>query len=206
MIKFSFSALLLGVTVAASAPVGAAQVLMAETQLENGQYLTTRSGLYSVVVQGDGNVVEYFNTRMGTRPSQFSTGRGRGNHLRMQMDGNLALYTSGGTWAWTSETGGRPYNMGYKLVLYETGALFIHDANNNVVKILSEADRPNSQGGPVDRFPFRKIVNGACQDMLTPDFQSGMQAVVVNKVVASLHAASFTNSGSARSGLSQTSS
>ncbi|MBJ7312687.1 hypothetical protein H7U20_21135, partial [Rugamonas sp. CCM 8940] len=32
------------------------------------------------------------------------------------------------------------------------------------------------------------------------------KSVVVNKVVASLHAASFTNSGSARSGLSQTSS
>jgi hypothetical protein len=176
MLRKSFTAFVIGVAAMASA--SAAQVLTAETQLEKGQFLSTRSGLFSLVVQDDGNVVQYFTTRRGTRPSQFSTNtRKSGDHLRMQMDGNLALYKSNGTWAWTSGTGGHPYDYGYKLVLYETGRLAILDAKNAIVKILADVDRPSSQGGPVDYFPFRKVENGNCTDGWTSEtFQSGLQA------------------------------
>lgn len=155
-------------------PVHAAQVLTAETQLETGQTLTTRSGLFTLVVQTDGNVVSYFTPPLyPSRPSGFSTGTSNGHHLRMQIDGNLALYTASNTWAWTSNTGGKPYNMGFKLVLREDGGVYIYDANNYVVKMLL---RDDTGSGSSARFPFRKFVSGTCVDGLTAPATSGVQA------------------------------
>jgi len=164
-------------------PAFAGQVLAAETQLAKGEYLSTRSGLFSVVVQADGNVVKYYTPPnyaakcSGDLNGCWRTGTTNGNHLRMQMDGNLALYTSSNTWAWTSGTGGKPYNMGYKLVLKETGNLVIMDASNNIVKDLSGIDQ-NTYGtrNLPAYFPFRKYVNGVCQEGLTPPLSAGADA------------------------------
>ncbi|WGG52095.1 hypothetical protein [Rugamonas sp. DEMB1] len=176
MVKRMFATFILGMAAATSASA-VTSVLMAENQLEKGQVLTSRSGLYALIVQDDGNVVEYFTTLMGNRLSQFSTNtRKSGDHLRMQMDGNLALYKSNGTWAWNSGTGGRPYDLGYKLVLFDTGRLVIMDSNNAVVKVLNESDRPSRDGGPFAKFPFRKVSFGTCTESLTGDFQSGSLA------------------------------
>ena len=155
----------------------AAQMLAAETQLEKGQYLSSRSGIFSLVVQNDGNVVTYFNTPMGTRPGTFQTRTNNGDHLRMQMDGNLALYKSDGTWAWTSKTGGRPYDMTYKLVLTETGRVVVLDRLNNVVYPLQEIDKPSPNGGPVVSFPMFRRSGTTCTEGTTPQqFQSGTDA------------------------------
>jgi hypothetical protein len=162
---------------AAAFSASADQVLMAETQLQKGQFLSTRSGLYSLVMQDDGNVVMYFNTPNGTRASQFSTNTSNGDHLRMQQDGNLALYKSNGTWAWTSGTGGGMTFSGRKLVLYETGrlALFGFDSNQPE-KVMQEIDLSNQGGGPVAVFPYKIIVNGNCQERGTIQRQSANEA------------------------------
>jgi hypothetical protein len=159
-------------------PAFAGQTLDAETQLEKGQYLSTRSGLYSLVVQTDGNLVKYWIpngygagtaypvAEMGYPYKQsFPTNTRNGDHLRMQMDGNLALYTSGNTWAWNSKTGGKPYNMGLVLVLQEDGSVTIRDRNRQwtIVETLSS---PHRQVGTNGYFPVRRYVNGQCYDSL----------------------------------------
>ncbi|MBJ7310989.1 hypothetical protein H7U20_12385 [Rugamonas sp. CCM 8940] len=67
-------------------------------------------------------------------------------------------------------------------------------------------------GGPwhsvYDHLEFLMQLDGVDETDINRELEAeaAPYPVVVNKVVASLHAASFTNSGSARSGLSQTSS
>lgn len=176
-IKQAVAVLALGLAAAAS--VHAQAVLNAETNIEKGNFIATRSGLYSLIVQNDGNAVMYFNGRNATRPSGFSTGTSNGQYLRMQMDGNLALYKSNGTWAWNSQTGGQPYNMNYKLVLYENGKLAIVDAGNQnrPLHVFQYSDAGGKDGGAVARFPFRKIVAGlGCVDGLTDWKSDGVQA------------------------------
>ena len=175
MITRTLAALLLSTTTIISAH--AAQVLTAETQLEKGQYLSSRSGIFSLVMQNDGNVVIYFNSPGGTRPSNFSTHTSNGHHLRMQMDGNLALYKADGTWAWNSKTGGRPYDMGYKLILTETGRAQVFDRNNSLVFNLQAVDLSPAQGGPVVTFPMFRLAGTGCIQESTPQqFQSGTAA------------------------------
>jgi hypothetical protein len=167
---------------AAAMPAFAAQTLAAETNLVKNQYLSTRSGLYTLVMQSDGNVVLYFNPPgYPTRTGNYSIGRGfatgthNGDHLRMQMDGQLALYTASNTWAWWSDTGGNPYDMSYTLVLRETGALEIWK-KGTYWKTLAQADRAPNGYYSVARFPFKTVVNGMCQDGSTPPVGSGMLA------------------------------
>lgn len=165
----------------AAAPVYAQQikVLEAETELTKGQYLTSRSGLFTVVVQHDGNVVKYFTppgfpARISESNGHFATNTTNGDRLRMQMDGNLALYTSSNTWAWNSGTGGRPYDMGYHLVLDEVGGLYIHDAMHNTIKTLAVIDKGT---GSSARFPYRQYDTGSCRESWSPPMTSGATAL-----------------------------
>jgi len=176
MMKKMVVVLILGISATFSAQAQA--VLNAETNIEKNGQILTRSGNYSLVVQDDGNAVVYFNGLNGRRSTGWSTGTRDGNYMRMQMDGNLALYRSNGTWAWNAGTGNHPYNMGYKLVLYETGRLAIVDANNQnlTLKVLKEVDNGGSQGGTVSRFPFRKGTFSGCIDDYTPLLPDGVQA------------------------------
>lgn len=176
-IKQAVAVLALGLAATGSAHAQA--VLNAETNIEKGNYIATRSGHYSLILQNDGNAVMYFNGLNGTRPAGFSTGTDNGQSLRMQMDGNLALYKSNGTWAWNSKTGGRPYNMNYKLVLYENGKLAIIDAGNQntPIHVFQYADAGGKNGGAMARFPFRKFSPGSgCVDGLTDLKSDGVQA------------------------------
>ena|SRR5689334_22004122 len=112
----------------------AADTLIAETNLTAGQNLVSRNGVYSLVMQTDGNLVLYYlSPGSNAVPTGFSSGRG-GSYARMQMDGNFVVYKSNGTWHWTSQTGGRPYDMSYKLQLTDDGSLFIRDGAGNVIK------------------------------------------------------------------------
>lgn len=160
------------------APAYAGQVLEAEAVLYQNQYLSTRSGLFSVVMQSDGNFVRYFTppnypARTGAGWGHFATNTDNGSYIRMQADGNLAMYTSGHSWAWTSNSGGNPIDFSYKLVLREDGALVIMKGNL-VHKTLSPHD---AGGGSGAYFPFRKYVNGQCVDSVTTFQTSGYTAV-----------------------------
>jgi surface antigen len=70
--------------------------------LRAGDYLVSPSGQYNLVMQTDGNLVEYFD---GDALWASGTG-GTGNYLAMQSDGNLVVYTSTGHALWSSKTGG----------------------------------------------------------------------------------------------------
>ena len=52
------------------------------------------------------------------------------------MAGQNLLSNSNGTWHWTYQTGGRAYDMGYKWVVGDDGALNIRDAQGNSIKTL----------------------------------------------------------------------
>ncbi len=97
-------ALVLGVRVVAPGAdaAGTRSALWAGDRLVAGQSLDNAQ--YRLVVQADGNVVEYGNGRAlwGTGTS----GTGPGNRLVMQSDGNLVVYASGGRPVWSSRTAG----------------------------------------------------------------------------------------------------
>jgi hypothetical protein len=115
----------------------AADTLMADTNLAPGQYLVSKNGIYVLIMQpDDGNLVLYYRA-YNTVPAGFSTNQAGSNaYARMQSDGNFVVYRSNGTWFWASHTGGRPYDMSYKLVLNDDGSLVIRDGAGNVVKTL----------------------------------------------------------------------
>jgi hypothetical protein len=69
------------------------------------QRLVSPDGQYVLVMQGDGNLVEY---APGNRPI-WATGTNRaGSGVEMQGDGNLVVYAPGHVPVWASGTGGVP--------------------------------------------------------------------------------------------------
>lgn len=69
--------------------------LAAGQTLSAGSSLVSAGGAYSLVMQVDGNLVEY--GPHGALWSSNTAGSGSSNRLVMQTDGNLAMYTSAGT-------------------------------------------------------------------------------------------------------------
>jgi hypothetical protein len=100
---------MLGATVAAVAvvaladtPAFAASSLSAGQVLHAGQSIT--AGSYKLIMQTDGNLVEY----SGSTPifATHTNGEGSGNYATMQSDGNFVLYSSGGSPRWATNTFG----------------------------------------------------------------------------------------------------
>jgi hypothetical protein len=81
-----------------SAVLGATQLNAGDT-LYPGQYLQSPNAQYMLVMQGDGNLVEY-----GGGNAIWSTGTSGSNFLAMQSDGNLVVYHSGGGAVWSTYT------------------------------------------------------------------------------------------------------
>lgn len=71
--------------------------------LSTGASLTSPNGLFFLVMQGDGNLVEYMHDGSMT-PAVWSSGTwGQGpSYLVMQGDGNLVIYRNGGGSTWAS--------------------------------------------------------------------------------------------------------
>lgn len=159
------------------APAHSGQVLKAEEILYQNQYLSTKSGLFSLVMQSDGNLVRYFTApgfpaRTGVKVGAFPTMTDNGAYVRMQADGNLAMYKSNHTWAWTSGTGGNPIDLSYQLVLRESGRVEIWK-NGFWWRTLSEHDAGTGSNA---QFPFKKYINGVCTDNLTTPLSAGYLA------------------------------
>ena len=96
-------------------------VLNPGSQLNPGEGITSPSGQYSIVMQADGNFVEYDGAA-----SAWATGTNTtGSVIDMQTDGNLVIY-SGTTAKWASGTSG---NAGAYLVLGNNGILTIDSAS-----------------------------------------------------------------------------
>ncbi|UOY03879.1 hypothetical protein [Blastococcus sp. PRF04-17] len=91
----------------AAAPTWA---LAAGATLQPGQFLTSPSGLWRLVMQTDGNLV-LFSCGTGatncTNPYwSLGTSGQPGNRLTLQRDGNLVLYSPTGRVAWATMTNG----------------------------------------------------------------------------------------------------
>jgi hypothetical protein len=88
-------------------------------QLAAGQSVVSPSGEYQLIMQGDGNLVEYvqgralWNTGTGGHPGAFAA---------MQGDGNFVVY-AGGTALWNSGTGG---HAGATLALQDDANLVVY--------------------------------------------------------------------------------
>ena len=96
----------------AAGPAGAAtarplagrqHVLTAGQSLQPGQQLTSPRGTYRLVMQRDGDLVEYD----GSQPVWSSATTGAGNLATMRASGDLVVTGTDGTLLWQSGTGGR---------------------------------------------------------------------------------------------------
>jgi hypothetical protein len=105
------STLLLAVTTLGSAFVPRAEaaaesfILRSDEQLGPGQRLVSPNGQYVLVMQGDGNLVEY---APGNRPIWASGTNVRDSVVRMQGDGNVVIIAPGNRPVWSTGTNGNP--------------------------------------------------------------------------------------------------
>jgi hypothetical protein len=143
--KLAIAFAALGLMAATAQATTFGNTLRAEQTMGSGDNLLSNNGLFSLAMQSDGNLVIY-RLANGSAQPLWSTGRaGTYSYVRMQQDGNLALYHSDNTWSWTSGTGGRPINAGYRLVLEENGSLDIYGPAG---EIIWNANRPAGDCGP----------------------------------------------------------
>jgi hypothetical protein len=95
----------LGIEAASAATASASSLgsnLYAGQTMQQGQYLTSSNGQYQLIMQGDGNLVEYMQ---GHALWNSGTSGHAGAYAVMQGDGNLVVY-QGSTPLWDSGTGG----------------------------------------------------------------------------------------------------
>lgn len=100
--------------------------IVSETTLNPGDYLKSPDGRYSLVMQGDGNLVLY--TADATQIWNSGTASQPGSHAIMQNDGNLVVYNSNNKPLWWSSTWG---NGASTLKLQNDGNLVIYRNSNN---------------------------------------------------------------------------
>jgi len=93
-------------------------------RLRPNESLTSNDGRFTLVMQGDGNLVLY-GPGGRYRWDTGTWGRQIGQAV-LQGDGNFVLYTPGGTAVWDSKTNG---NAGAFIVVQDDGNLVIYRAN-----------------------------------------------------------------------------
>jgi len=76
--------------------------------LSTNQSLVSPNHLYQLVLQSDGNLVEYGPGGRVVWNTATESSSNRATSLALQTDGNLVLYTSSGHSVWSSGTGGFP--------------------------------------------------------------------------------------------------
>lgn len=112
--------------------------------LNVGDYLTSSNGLYTLHLQGDGNLVLY---GPGFYPywSSATTGKAAQN-LIMQGDGNLVLYADAhGHATWASNTVGNPDSH---VVLQGDGNLVIYNSSGKTLWATNTAQGPQPPSAP----------------------------------------------------------
>ena len=94
--------------------------------------LLSSNGQYSLIMQGDGNLVEYGENGS---PIWASGSYGIGTapyKVIMQGDGNLVIYQADGGWTWATRTYGEGVAP-YTLMLQDNGTLVIEDSMGAVI-------------------------------------------------------------------------
>jgi surface antigen len=98
-----------------------------DQSLSAGQSIWSPNGAYELIMQTDGNLVEY-----GSSGALWATGTsGSNNHVTMQTDGNLVIYSSGGSALWASDTGGN--SGGFVLDLQNDSNLVIYGVHGGAI-------------------------------------------------------------------------
>jgi hypothetical protein len=101
-------------------PAQSTPSLPAGTFLQANQSLSSPNGQYQLIMQTDGNLVEYGPGRQVIWNAM--TDGNSGAYATMQSDGNFVVYSAAGTALWNSHTDGNP---GASLVLEDGGTLEI---------------------------------------------------------------------------------
>lgn len=137
--------LLAAVAMAAGSAAAPSGTLAAAQTLGPGQQLQSPDGHYTLVMQTDGNLVEY---AAGGVPIWASGTRGaKGAHAVLQANGNLVIFNSGGGVVWSSDSrsGGCP-----RLLVQDDGNVVIYGplhadwASNSVQNELAGGQRLDS--------------------------------------------------------------
>lgn len=152
-------------------------VLMGGVKMTPGQKLVSPNGIYSCVLQGDGNLVVYEYGQTAIWNTQ-STGMGV-THCVMQNDGNFVVY-SNNIPKWHSQTFGGKYPP-YWIQMQGDGNLVIY--NNKIQAIWSSKLGPtNIESPPIikrnpnaSEYKFQTgiVYEGSCE-------QSGYEVFLVN--------------------------
>jgi surface antigen len=130
-----------------------------------GQYLQSPSGQYRLVMQGDGNLVEYnaSNAPLWDPPPPTGTYGYPGAYAVMQGDGNFVVYSAGGSALWASYTN-RP---GDHLALQDDGNLVIYAGSSPLWATMSGSVLPRGRtttgnyypGGQCTRYAEQEAAN-----------------------------------------------
>jgi len=103
-----------------------------DQHIRRHQALRSTNGVYSLLVQDDGNMCIYKNG--DTFVWGTMTNGKDGAILKMQADGNLALYDSKNGHVWSTDTyRGGPAKMGNRLVLQDDGQLVLFNSANAAI-------------------------------------------------------------------------
>jgi hypothetical protein len=94
-----------------------------------GGYLCSSSNVYTFIMQGDGNLVEYNSSSQALWASD--TSGEPGNYVIMQSDGNLVMYSSSGQPRWVSGTYGIGGGSAY-LSLQGDSNVVIYDSSGAI--------------------------------------------------------------------------
>lgn len=104
-------------------------VINSNTTMPPNSYLQSPDGVYSLIMQGDGNLVLY--APGDATPLWASNTYGNvGAYAVMQNDGNLVVYSSGNVALWSSKTYGNGLSM---LRLQDDGNLAIFKLNTSIL-------------------------------------------------------------------------
>lgn len=95
--------------------------LISGQSLLRGQGLISLNGQYTLILQEDGNLVEYYSGSTATWATR--TDRRIIDHATLQTDGNFVLYDDQEEARWASNTvaWGSTWNAAYKMVLANDG-------------------------------------------------------------------------------------
>jgi GH25 family lysozyme M1 (1,4-beta-N-acetylmuramidase) len=137
---------------AVTAPTGCG-ALTAGNGLTKGKSITSCDGRFSLIMQSDGNLVQYSNGI-----AMFATMTvNHGEVAVMQGDGNLVVYDSGGCPVWASKTDG---HNGSSFALQDDGNLVIYDTGSHALW--------SSGSGPIGAKPAATCGVLAAGEALAP--------------------------------------
>jgi hypothetical protein len=126
----------------------------ANREMRRGMSVSSANGIYTFVMQGDGNLVLYTNAG---RALWASNTVGSGQFVIFQGDGNLVVYTADGHPVWASNTGGSGATSFVvqddgNLVLYKSGGAVWASGTSQARSVQLKWGAISGHTGPGDNY------------------------------------------------------